>query len=185
MSDFEPIGELARWRVLVDEFANVDRGTVITYEELGKVLGLDPANEADKRAIRSAVYHATRALSKDHDRSLVAVRGVGYRVVLPGEHVELAGRQQRKSTRALVRAKTHVDHVDLSELSDEGKRIVHATASALAWQQGQMRRMDIRQRDLEKVVASVVTKQDRTEEEVSQLRSDLQAQIDALKAENA
>lgn len=153
---FQPIGEMARWRILVDRFAAVDRGTTVTYGELAEVLDLDPMK--DRKAISAAVRAASRALSREHERSLVAVRNVGYRVALPEEHVELATGQQRRSSRALVRARGHVEHVDLSGLSDEGKRIVLAAASALAWQHSQIQRLDLRQKDLERVLGSVTAR---------------------------
>jgi hypothetical protein len=175
---FQPLGELARWRKLVEVFSGVDRGTTLTYDDLAQALELDPVK--DRKAIRAAVRQAVPALSKGHDRSLVAVRSVGYRVVLPDEHVDLAGRQQRKSRKALVRAQTHVDHVDLSGLSEEGRRIVHAAASALAWQQAQIRRLDLRQKDLEGAVSSITTRVERTEAEHDARLAELERKIAEL-----
>ncbi len=175
---FAPIGEQARWRTLVAEFCAVDRGTTLTFKQLAAALDLD--EETDRKAIRAAVRQASMALSKDHDRSLVAARGVGYRVALPDEHVDLAGRQQRKSRRALVRAKGHVDHVDLSALSEEGRRIVHAAASALAWQQAQIKRIDLRQKDLELVVGSITTRVERTETEHAARLAELERRIQEI-----
>lgn len=175
---FEPIGELARWRVVADHLSDVPRGTVVTYVELGELLDLHP--DRDRVAIRAAVQAATKALQRDHSRSLAAVRGEGYRVVLPDEHVDLATRQQGKSRRSLVRAKAHVDHVDLSSLDDQGRRIVHAAASALAWQQMQIRRLDLRQADLEALVESITTRVDRTESEHAARLADLERKIAEL-----
>lgn len=177
-SPFEPIGEQARWRTLVDVFAKVDRGDVVTIEALAEELGLDPVR--DRRAIQAAVNQSQKTLSREHDRSLVAVRGVGYRVALPDEHVDLAGRQQRKGRRALQRAQTHVDHVDLSSLSDEGRQIVYAAARALAWQQQQIKRLDLRQKDLERVLAGVTTRQERTEAEHGARIAELEKKIAEL-----
>jgi len=175
---FEPIGERARWRALVDEFARVDRGETITYERLGELLGLHP--DGERHAISAAVRKASKALSREHDRSLVNVRNVGYRVALPDEHVDLAGDQQRRSGRALVRARAHVEHVDLSALTEEGRRITLAAASAIAWQQQQIRRLDLRQRDLERAVESVTTRQDRSDEQAAAWRAEIEAKIAAL-----
>jgi hypothetical protein len=175
---FEPIGEQARWRTLVDLFAKVDRGAVVTFEDLAEELGLDSVQ--DRRAIQAAVNQAQKTLSREHDRSLTSVRGVGYRVALPDEHVDLAGRQQRKGRRALQRAQVHVDHVDLSALSDEGRQIVYAAARALAWQQQQIKRLDLRQKDLERVLAGVTTRQERTEAEHGARISELEKRIQEL-----
>ena len=53
---FQPIGEMARWRILVDRFAAVDRGTTVTYGEMAEVLDLDPVK--DRKAISAAVRAA-------------------------------------------------------------------------------------------------------------------------------
>ena len=171
---FEPIGELARWRMLVPLFLAVERGETVPYEDLAKELDLDPA---DRKPIRAAVRQAGMKLLREHDRSLVAVRGVGYRVARADEHVDLAGRHQRKSRRSLVRARDQVEHVDLSELSEEGRRLAHAVARALTWQQQQIRKLDIRQKNLEDVVESITTRQERTEAETAKRLADLEQQI--------
>lgn len=175
---FEPIGEQARWRTLVAEFCGVDRGSTLTYKQLAAALDLN--DPADRKAVRAAVRQASAALSKEHDRSLVAVRGIGYRVALPDEHIELASYQQRRSRRALARAQDHVDHVDLSGLSEEGRRIVHAAASALAWQQAQIKRIDLRQKDLELVVTSITTRVERTEAEHAARLAELERRIEEI-----
>lgn len=178
MTPFEPVGDLARWRVLVEKFAGVDRGTTLTYGELGRALDLDPAK--DRRAIAAAVREASKALSRDHDRSLVAVRNVGYRVALPEEHFDLAGRHQGKARRSLVRSRAQVDHVDLSGMDDATRNAFHAAARVLAYQEGQMRRLDLRQRDLERVVDSITTRVERGEEETAARLSELERRIAEL-----
>ncbi|MGL5909416.1 MAG: hypothetical protein ACRCZP_05400 [Phycicoccus sp.] len=173
---FEPVGDRARWRVLVDLFKATARGTMVDYVELGDALGLHPDNDRD--AIRAAVQAASKHLSAEHNRSLQAVRGFGYRVVLPEEHIDLARGQQRRSRKALARAQVHVTHVDLSALDEVQRSMVMAAASALAWQQQQIKRLDLRQSDLEQVVASVVETKASVEQvaELEQRIADLEAE---------
>lgn len=176
---FEPLGERARWRVLADMFKDTPRGTMIDYAELGDALGLHPDNDRD--AIRAAVQAAAKYLSREHNRSLQAVRRFGYRVVMPEEHIDLARSQQRRSRKALSRAQGHVEHVDLSALDDVQRGLVMAAAAALAWQQRQIKRLDLRQRDLESVVESVTTRVERTESEVAARLAELERQIAEMK----
>ena len=175
---FEPIGEVARWRVLAEKFRDAPRGMMVDYEELGDALGLHPVD--DRPAIRAAVQAAAKHLSREYNRSLQAVRNFGYRVVLPEEHLDLARVQQRKSRKALVRAQGHVEHVDLSALDEVQRGLVMAAATALAWQQAQIRRLDLRQKDLETVVRSVQTETQRTQEETAARLADLEARIKEL-----
>lgn len=162
---FEPLGEVARWRMIVAAFHDAEHGTVITYAQLGEVLGLDPGSPRDLGAIQGAVRSAQVAMSRDHSKSLAAVTGIGYRIVQPNEHVDLAGKQQRRSRGALVRARRHVDHVNLSALSEDGRNRAHAASSILAWQHQQIRRLDLQQRNLTQVVGAVVTHVERSDEE--------------------
>lgn len=180
MSGFQPVGDLARWRVLVEMFCAVERGTLLSYGLLGDALGLDPARAVDRRAIQAAVREASATLSREHERSLVAVRGRGYRVALPDEQLDVAGRQQRKSRNALVRARTHVDHVDLSGMTPETRSMFAAAAQVLAYQEGQIRRLDLRQHDLEAALKSVTTKVERTQEENDRRMAELEARLERL-----
>lgn len=175
---FEPIGDRARWRVLADIFKETPRGTMIDYEELGDALGLHPVDDRD--AIRAAVQSASKCLSREHNRSLQAVRGFGYRVVMPEEHIDLARSQQRRSRKALSRAQGHVENVDLSALDETQRHLVMAAASALAWQQRQIKRLDLRQSNLESVVDSVTTRVQRTESEHAARLAELEERIAEL-----
>jgi len=93
---------------------------------------------------------------------LEAVRSVGYRIIRPDEHVKVAGELQRKAGRTVALARTTVESVDLSELSEEGRKIAMAAAAALGYQAQMIRRMDLRQQDVERVLESVTEKVDET-----------------------
>lgn len=176
---FQPIGERARWRVLVDLFCAVPRGELVEFPRIADAIGLDP--DRDRKALRAAVRQAGPVLSAEHDRSVIAVRGRGYRVALPDEHVDLAAGQQRRSSRALVRAKRHVDHVDLSGMSEDGRRLVVAAATVLGYQQQQIKRLDLRQSDLESAMRTVMQRTDRTNEEIERIQGQverMQRQLD-------
>ncbi len=168
---FQPIGDQARWRTLYEMLRELDYNEQITYEQMATGLDLDP--DKDRNIIQVAIQRAAKEFSLVNDKSIESIRGVGYRVVTPEEHVRLSQGQQRRSGRALTRAQRHVQHVDLSQMSSEGRSIVHAVSRALTWQAEAMRRLDIRQRDLENVTRTVAEQGDRTAEETAHNSSQL------------
>lgn len=155
---FNPIGDKSRRQLVVELIAPLEPDDVVTFEQLADVTGL--SWQRDKELIRSTVSAARSALANDHHKALAAVRGVGYRVIRPEEHVLVAAQLQRKSGRALALARTTVDTVDLSALSEDGRRLAMAAGAVLAYQQEQIRRLDLRQKGIEKVLGSVTEKVD-------------------------
>ena len=82
---FETVGAKSRRLMLIDLVSATEPGTLIRYEELGDLFGLD--SRAD---IQGAVNGAKRSVEANTKKSLVAVKNEGYRVALPDEHHSLA-----------------------------------------------------------------------------------------------
>lgn len=155
---FRPIGEKSRRALVVELISPLDPDTIVTYEEIAEFLGLTWPK--DKDLIQSSVATARNELANDHHQALAAVRTVGYRVIRPEEHVEEAGRLQRKAGKTIALAKTTVDTVNLSALDPDQRKLAMAAAAVLGYQADQIRRMDLRQKGLEKVLGSVTEKVD-------------------------
>lgn len=172
MSSFAPIGEQARWRIVYDRLKTAAVGDVVTYDELGDALGLNP--ETDRHAIQMAVRRAAIEYQKVDKRALDAVPNKGYRVVEAKEHVVLARRHQAKSVRSLARGYSVATNVDLSQVDEHTRRALETIAIAFAAQLDFNRRMDVRQRRLEQVIAAQTARAQRTEEELAALRADLE-----------
>lgn len=171
MNPFQPLGETARWRILYDLLKGCDVGDVLTYERMADNLGLNP--EADRIKIRAALRRAAREFETENKHALVAVSGLGYRVVMPNEHVQLARVQQDRSNRALKRGHSKVVNVDLNGLSPEIRQLTEATMRALSMQMDFNRRLDVRQKRLESVVLATADRTERNEEEIATLKARL------------
>lgn len=169
---FQPRGERARWRICYDLLVKRQVDGVLTYEEIGEALELDPVN--DRHAIQMAMRRAAVEHERVDCRAVEAVPNVGYRVVTAPEHLRLARYQQRRSSRALARGSSKVTHVDLSKLEPEQRKAFEVVAQAFAMQMDFNRRFDVRQRRLEETIATAVTRQDRSEEEIAELRARLE-----------
>lgn len=177
---FEPLGERARWKVLYEALRVLKPGDEISYDRMGEMLGLDP--DDDRTAIRVALHRAAQEFEREDRRALDAVRGRGYRVVEPMEHLRLARQHSSKATRATRRAESKVTNVDLSGESVNVQRGFEAVAFVLR-EQGQInRRVDRALRRHADALNVVATKVDRTGEEVSamdQRMKDFEARLRA------
>lgn len=172
MTPFQPAGDRARWRILYDLLVCLDIGDILTYEAMGEALALHP--EDDRHAIQMALRRAAKEHETEDNRALDSVPNEGYRVVLPGEHLSLARRQQKKSHKALERGHSKVIHVDLSGMEPDARKAFEVVAQAFAMQMDFNRRMDIRQQSLETAVTAVMKRNEQTEEQVAELKRRLE-----------
>lgn len=172
MNTFQPLGQEARWRTVYEVLLRAETDSIVTYEELGAALNLDPIED------RHAIQMAMRRASKEHEevdkRSTDAVPNVGYRIVKPAENLILARRQQKRSTRALARGYSKATNVDISKLEPETRHALEMVGRAFAVQMDFNRRTDVRQSRLEEALQSVAKRIDRTEEENAELRARLE-----------
>ena len=173
MNPFHPIGDQSRWRIVYAILRKVPTNGIVTYEELGEALGLDP-NKA-----RHAIQMAMRRAAAEHEtvdkRAVDAVPNEGYRVVPAPEHLDLARRHQKKAGRSLVRGHSKAVNVDLADIDDpEVRKALELTARAFSLQMDFNRRFAVRQSQLEKAVREITDTQSadrkRTDDEVARLR---------------
>lgn len=72
----------AKTRKLLDLFVNAEYGTTITYAQILRETDCD-IMEGD----RQRIYTVLRRLERDHEKTLLNLRGVGYKVANPNEFV--------------------------------------------------------------------------------------------------
>lgn len=165
---FQPLGEMSRRDLVIQRLAEADYDQVVGYDLLAEAL-----DGVDRSVVQTAVNAAKPTLEKEHRKAVVAVPNVGYRVVLPGEHMSLAVVHQKKSRRSLVRSLSKVANVELSKLTDGERAAVTLAATSLALQIDYARRNDLRATRHEKALEAVTSTSDRTAEEVAELRARL------------
>jgi hypothetical protein len=171
MAPFEPVGQRARWKIVYGLLTAAETGTVVTYEEIGAALGLDPGK--DRHTIQMAVRRAARQHEVADKRALDVVPNSGYMVVHAQEHLRLARKHQSKGSRSLARGQSKVVNVDLSELDPETRRAFEVVAVAFKAQVEFIRRLDVRQARLEDAVNSMTQRTERTELEIDDLKARL------------
>lgn len=173
---FEPAGDTARWRIVYGLLVKASVDQVITYEDMGNALNLDP--DGDRHAIQMAVRRAAKEHEVLDGRALDVVPNAGYRIVTVPEHLTLAKRHHKKASRSLARGQSKVDHVDLTGVEPETRKAFEIVAQAFQMQADFNRRVEANQRKLSRQVANASSAQKRTDDEIAELKARL-AQLEA------
>jgi len=166
---FKPLSEHSRREMMLSLFATAEYGSTIPYDTLSEVLKVH-----DRLILQQAVNSAKPALERLHNKAVVVVRNVGYRVALPSEHLGLARNHQNKSRRALRRGHSKVVNVDMNQLTQGERAAVQIAATTLALQIDYMRRNDLRVSRLEETATLVQGQSERAMDEVAELRARLE-----------
>lgn len=107
---FEPKGDVAEWRLIYDEVRGLAVDEVLLLERLEEVLGRPVERN------RTPVYRAIRELERNHHRTLATIRGVGYRVAKPDEHLGLGLAHSSRARSELRRGLERSESADRSKL---------------------------------------------------------------------
>lgn len=151
MSPFEPKGSRAL-RVIVTELAaKATYGDVLTYTELAQALDVED-DDAGRAQVRQTVSAARPLLLSDHGRLLVAVRGKGYRVALPGEAAGVAQDHRRRADRQIGKALAVIDKADMSAATDEERQRFQAVGVVIRNLHSRMTSAEQRLADLEDAI---------------------------------
>lgn len=138
-------------RVIVAEMvAQGSPGDLITYDDLGKALDLDPDERRDQ--IRQAVSAARPLVLADQKRALIPVRGQGYRIAWASEFAGIAQEHRRKADRQIGKALDIVKNVNEKELTPDELRRHRAVAMVITNLHTRMTSAESRLQQLEEVV---------------------------------
>lgn len=151
MSPFTPKGSRALRVIVTEMAAAADYGDILTFADLAEALGLDD-DEAGRAQVRQAVSAARPLVLQDHGRALVAVRGTGYRVALPGELAGIAQDHRRRADRQIGKALAVVEHADMTAATEEERRRFQAVGLVIRNLHSRMTSAEQRLADLEDVV---------------------------------
>lgn len=113
---FTPKGAVAEWRIIYNAIRELNPGDTVTYDQLNDLLG------RDFRSCCGPLYRAVTEFQKCDSRTLVNVRGTGYRVAAAAEHEALARVHSRRSRRQLSKAAATARSARRAELTREQAR---------------------------------------------------------------
>lgn len=172
MSNFEPVGERARWLEVYDLLVATETNGIVTYEAMATALGLDP--NTDRQLLQMTMRRAAKQHEVVDKRAVTAVPNRGYRVVEPAEHLGLARRQQVRSARALKRGHSKAVNVDMSKIEPETRKALDMVASVIAMQMDFNRRAETKLAAHERAIQSLTAATERTEQEREEFRERLE-----------
>ena len=173
---FQTIGRKSRRQQVIDKIAPVPVGEVVKYEELEDMLNMD------RLKMQAVVNAAKTGLQKEHQKSIVAVPTVGYRVLLPEEHIQLAKRHQKKGRRQTRRSKSAVVNTDYAQLSEIDRVKYDIAVATLRALETFEHRADLRYASRERVESFInqqASKNERTDDEVQSVKQRL-AKLESL-----
>lgn len=150
MSPFAPKGDRSLRVIVAEMVAERSPGDLLTYDELGKALDLDPDERRDQ--IRQAVSAARPVVLADYKRALIADRGKGYRIALASEFAGLAQDHRRKADRQIGKALDIVKNVNEHELSPDELKRHRAVAMIIRNLHSRMTSAETRLQQLEEAV---------------------------------
>lgn len=133
--------------VAIDALKDEPPGNVISYNALGKALGL--MKKTDLPKIQMAVRAANKILLKLHFRGVKNVPNAGYRILQAREHINVAAGHQSKADKAMGRAIAFFDGANIEEMTQverkthEGLSIIaHGLAAMHTYNKGRFDRLE-------------------------------------------
>lgn len=181
LSPFKPLGDTARWRVIYALLTKRNIDDVLTYDEMGLALDLDPVE--DKHTLQVTMRRAAKELEQVDKRATEAVPNIGYRIVEPVEHLRLAKGHEKRATRQLVRGRSKVVNVDLSNVDPEIRKAFQIMALRADQTLAVVRQHDVTIRRQQEALNAVAAKSTKTEEEVAEILDRLKRLEDKGKAQ--
>lgn len=151
MSPFQPKGSRALRVIVAELAASVEPGELLPFKMLAEAIGVED-DEAGRAQVRQVVSAARPVLLQDHKRALVAERGRGYRVALPGEFAGIAEDHRGKANRQMGKALAVIEHADESAMTPDELRRHRAVGVVIRNLHGRLTSAEQRLADLEAAV---------------------------------
>lgn len=112
---FEPLGEVAKWKIFYDSVKEEKIGVFLSYQRLHALSGFDVQND------RNMVYRANKELLRNHKKMLINVKKEGYKMGLPDEQFGHAVFRKIRARRQLDKGLLEAVFCDTSNMSSDEK----------------------------------------------------------------
>lgn len=148
---FRPLGEKSRSDILIEALSQREMGETITYDEICQMFEF-VGDDATMLA-QSVVNQALKRFEKECQRTLVNVRKIGYRIAFPGEQIQAAKVHQLKARRQVWKGASRINNIDRNKMTPEERFEAEQASRAFSRQDEMMRRLNIRDKRLNKRLA--------------------------------
>lgn len=170
---FTPKGDEPEWQMIYDHLITLDVGDKVTYGTLSALL------ERPFGDNRAPYYAAVRRLQQSRKKTLKNIPGVGYIVVEPKEHLDLAHNHVRRSHRQLRMAGERLE-VDRSQLDPTTRQKFEALSLHLKRTRTVVMGLNRRTVDNEEAMAEIRKQTQATRRQVSEDVASLSDKFDQL-----
>jgi hypothetical protein len=109
---FEPLGEFSRRHVVYRKYSNWKTGELIPYDDMPYPLEI----------VRTLRHPVAKLFEREQQRTVVCIRGEGWKIVSGPDQVDVAIFHQRKATKTQGRALQIIETTDRREMSGEDQR---------------------------------------------------------------
>jgi hypothetical protein len=114
-------------QVVVDLIRMHEPGAVLTFEDFATALRTGTDQTFDTERVRNIVRQSQARLLRELQRTLVSLRGVGYRLAHAHEHMGIARSYQRGADAKLRRGLQRLRHVRWDEMEANTREVHRAT----------------------------------------------------------
>lgn len=114
-------------QVVLDYVKDGEPGRIYPFAELSEALRVGTIREYPVSAVRAIVAGVCERLSKEQQRALHSIRGVGYRLALAIEHRGLALSRRRRANVQQRREVQLLENVKWAEMDEQSRKIHEAT----------------------------------------------------------
>ncbi len=150
---FQPKDGLPEWRKIYNAISR-EVGAIIKFEDLSVII------KRDFKTSRGPIYRVIRELEANDYRTLISVKGVGYKVADVSEHEYLGLAHHKRSRKNLQKSINKFQSADRELMDDEIRARFDMLAIVAARQLMHIRKLDARMDRQERLLEDIATKGD-------------------------
>jgi hypothetical protein len=139
--------------VAIDIFKDLEPETIVKYDAIREALDLDVGSPHIGAIVRSAI----KPLLRLHQRGLVCVKRVGYRVLPARENMLVAHGHRSKADRAMGRAMAFINGANRGEMTEAERKLHDGQAIIMAALISSHRHLDSRINKIEELLRGGTT----------------------------
>jgi len=174
--DFTPKdGKQAIWKYIYDAVKEYTCGKEFSYAQLADMTGFK------REIIQQSKTKVNNELKKVHKKLLTNIRGVGYKMAEPTEHIIEAKSHEKKGNRQTKKARTLLDNIDTSKMTIDEKMRLEAYTLHMQNKLLMVRKRNLESLDLTKKAQKNTKKSAESQEKSVKELDFLLSQITALK----
>jgi hypothetical protein len=150
-------------QVVYEIISRAEPATVITFEVIQNALAEGLDHPVDRQRASAAMRQANRTLLRENQRTVVAVRRVGYRVINASEHRSVAIVRKERAGRQLRDGLMVMKQCRLDEMTENERKMHEGTTLMMSAVVSAVDYLDHKQRKQQKAIEALTARVERLE----------------------